>query len=81
MDGDTDERARAAQLEVLRRIGPAGRVRIAAEMSEAARRIAFEAEARRHPELDEVACREAVLERLWGADLARAVRGSRGVGR
>jgi hypothetical protein len=75
--GDTDEKARAVQLAVLRRLGPAERVRIAAEMSEDARRIAIEGELRRHPELSEAEARQAVLDRLWGAELAAAVRKAR----
>jgi hypothetical protein len=67
---DTDEKARAAQVAVLRQLGPSGRVRVAAEMSEDARRIAFDGERRRHPELSAAEVRRAVLVRLWGADLA-----------
>lgn len=74
---DTDDGARAAQLAVLRRLGPSERVRIAAEMSEDVRRIAFEAERRRHPELSVGEARQAVLDRIWGADLAAAVRRAR----
>jgi hypothetical protein len=74
---DTDDKARAAQLAVLRRLGPAERVRLAAEMSEDLRRIAFEAEQRRRPELSAEDARQAVLDRIWGADLAAAVRNAR----
>lgn len=75
--GDTDENARAAQLAVLRRLGPSEKVRIAAEMSEDVRRIAIEAELRRHPELSPAEARQAVLDRLWGPALAAAVRRAR----
>ena len=75
--GDTDDKARAVQLAVLRRLGPSERVRIAAEMSEDVRRIAIEAELRRHPELTQAEARQAVLERLWGTTLAAAVRRAR----
>jgi len=74
---DTDDKALAVQLAVLRRLGPSERMRLAAEMSEDVRRIAFEAEQRRHPELSAVEARQAVLDRIWGADLAAAVRRSR----
>lgn len=74
---DTDDKARAAQLAVLRRLGPSERVRIAAELSEDVRRIAFEAEQRRHPELSALEARQAVLDRIWGPDLAAAVRRTR----
>ncbi len=67
---DTEEKARAAQIEALRRLGPSGRSRIAAEMSEDARRIAFEAERRRHPELSPDEARRVVLTRIWGEALA-----------
>jgi hypothetical protein len=71
---DTDEEALAVQLATVRRLGPAGRVLAAAEMSEDARRIAFEAERRRHPELSEAEARRAVLRRLWGRELADKLR-------
>jgi hypothetical protein len=71
--GDTDEKARTAQIAALRRLGPSGRVRLAAEMSEDARRIAFEGEQRRHPELSASEVRRMVLGRIWGAELASAV--------
>jgi hypothetical protein len=74
---DTDPKARAAQLAVLRRLGASERVRLAASMSEDVRRIAFEAEQRRHPELEAADARQAVLDRIWGADLATAVRRAR----
>lgn len=75
--GDTEDKARAVQLAVLRRLGPSERVRIAAEMSEDVRRLAIEGELRRHPELTEAEARQAVLERLWGVTLAAAVRHAR----
>lgn len=77
---DTDDEARAVQLAVLRRLGPSERVRLAAEMSEDVRRIAFEAEQRRHPALSAAEARQAVLDRIWGADLAAAVRRARAEG-
>lgn len=71
------DKARAAQHAVVRRLGPSERVGLAAEMSEDLRRISFEAEQRRHPELSADEARLAVLERMWGADLAAAVRRAR----
>lgn len=71
--GDTGDGARAAQLAALRRLGPSGRVRLAAEMSEDARRIAIEGERRRHPELSVAQARRAVFARIWGEELAAAV--------
>lgn len=70
---DTEAHALEAQLAAVRRLGPAGRVRLAVAMSEDARRISFEAERRRHPELDAAAARRAVLRRIWGVDLAARV--------
>jgi hypothetical protein len=65
--------ATAAQVAAARRLGAAERFRIAAEMSEEARRISIEGERRRHPELSEAAARARVLRRLWGAELAARV--------
>ena len=73
MQRDTDADALEAQLAALRRLGPAGRVRLAAEMSEDVRRISFEGERRRHPELTVAEARHAVLRRVWGAQLAARV--------
>jgi hypothetical protein len=70
---DTDDLAREAQVAAVRRLGPAERLRLAAEMSEDARRISIEGERRRHPELSEAEARRAVHRRLWGADLAARV--------
>jgi hypothetical protein len=70
---DTDDRARDAQVAAVRRLSAAERLRLAAEMSEDARRISIEGERRRHPELTEPEARRAVLGRLWGAELAARV--------
>lgn len=75
MHGDTSEKAEAAQIAVLQRLGASERVRLAAEMSEEARRIAIEGELRRHPERSVADARRAVLARIWGARLADAVFG------
>jgi hypothetical protein len=73
MQRDTSADALEAQLAALRRLGPVGRVRLAAEMSEDVRRISFEGEKRRHPELTVEQARLAVLRRLWGDELAARV--------
>jgi hypothetical protein len=73
MQRDTEAGALEAQLAAVRRLGPAGRVRLAVEMSEDVRRISFEGERRRHPELSAAEARLAVLRRLWGAQLAARV--------
>jgi hypothetical protein len=70
---DTEAHALEAQLAAVRQLGPAGRVRLAVEMSEDARRISFEGERRRHPELTADEARLAVLRRHWGAQLAARV--------
>jgi hypothetical protein len=74
MSLDTEAAARDAQVAALRRLGPSGRLRLAAEMSEDARRISIEGERRRHPDLTEAEARRAVLRRLWGPELASRVR-------
>lgn len=71
---DTDPRAFAAQVAVVRRLGPSGRVSMAADMSDAARRIAIDGELRRHPELSEEDAWWIVCRRTWGAALAARVR-------
>jgi hypothetical protein len=73
MQRDTEAGALEAQLSALRRLGPAGRVRLAAEMSEDVRRISFEGERRRHPELTVEEARLAVRRRQWGDQLAARV--------
>ena len=73
MASDTEALASAAQVAAARRLGMAGRLRRAAEMSEEARQISIEGERRRHPELSEAQARGRVLRRLWGADLAARV--------
>ena len=67
MARDTTRAAERAQIAVLRRLGPSERVRMAAEMSEDARRIAIDSERRRHPELSEDEARWIVLRRIWSS--------------
>jgi hypothetical protein len=76
MASDTEALASAAQVAAARRLGTAGRLHRAAEMSEEARQISFEGERRRHPELSEAEARGRVLRRVWGAELAARVLGS-----
>jgi hypothetical protein len=70
---DTSDAAFQAQVAAARRLGMAGRFRMAAQMSEDARRIAIEGERRRHPELTEEEARRIVLARIWGPELAARV--------
>lgn len=58
---------------MLRRLGPSGRVELAADMSEDIRKVALEAEQRRHPELSAAEVRRSVLGRMWGQALADKV--------
>jgi hypothetical protein len=73
MADDTTAAARDAQVAAARRLAPSERLRLAAEMSEDARRIAIDGERRRHPELTEAEARQVVFRRLWGAELAARV--------
>jgi hypothetical protein len=73
MTTDTDDAAQRVQLAANRRLSASERVRLAVEMSEAARRIAIDGERRRHPELTEEQARRVVLRRMWGAALAEQV--------
>jgi hypothetical protein len=81
MASDTEDSALRAQLAASRRLGASERVRIAAEMSEDARRISIEGERRRHPELSEEEARQRVFRRLWGSELASRVDASLSGGR
>lgn len=73
MARDTEDRAQDAQVAAIQRLSPSERLRLAAEMSEDARRISIEGEQRRHPELTEDEARNAVFRRLWGPVLAGRV--------
>lgn len=73
MSLDTTGAAQRAQIDAVRRLGPAGRFARAAEMSEDARRISIASELRRHPAWTEAEARAALFCRLWGPDLAARV--------
>ena len=70
---DTSDSALVAQVEAMRRLGPAGRVRAAAELSEAMLRISIEGAQRRHPEYTAEEARRSVLSAVWGDALASRV--------
>lgn len=72
-ESDTDGPAQAAQLAAVRRAGPAGRVLLAAEMSEDVRRIVAEGVRRRNPGLGESEARFALFRALFGEGLALRV--------
>jgi len=70
---DTTTTAHQAQLVALRKLGPGGRMRLAAQMSEDVRQIAIAGELRRHPEYTLLEARKAVLDAAWGEPLASRV--------
>lgn len=73
LPNDTDERARAVQIRLLRAATPQRRAEVALAMSQRCRWLAREALKRRHPELDDAALDWMLAEQLYGhALIARA---------
>ena len=70
---DTSPAAAAAQLEQLRRMGPAGRLRAGLRFSQSMIALSRAALRRRNPELDERELRLLWIEQTYGTDLARKV--------
>jgi len=70
---DTSPAVAAAQLELLRRMGPAGRLRAGLRFSQTMIALSRAALRRRNPELDERALRLLWIEQTYGAELARKV--------
>ncbi len=70
---DTSGAAQEAQLAAWRRLGPSGRMQLAAEMSEDVRAIALEGISRLHPELSRDEARHALLVAMYGEALAARV--------
>ena len=70
---DTSRAAHEAQIEALRRMGPAGRLRAGLRFSRSMIALSRAALRTRHPELDEQALRLLWIEQNYGAALARAV--------
>ena len=70
---DTSPAAAAAHLELLRRMGPGGRLRAGLRFSQSMIALSRAALRRRNPELDERALRLLWIEQTYGADLARKV--------
>jgi hypothetical protein len=66
---DTSPEAHAAQLRAYARLGPARRVALAFELSEAAREIAIEGVRARSPGLSRSRAREIGLRRILGGEL------------
>jgi hypothetical protein len=73
MASDTTTAAQEAQVIAARRLGPEGRLRAAAELSEDIRRISVEGVLRRHPGYSLEQARREVFGRIWGEELARRV--------
>lgn len=75
---DTTRHARRVQERTWRSLGPRGRVRLAASMSDDARQITTAGIVRRHPEFtDERVVRELIL-RMHGVDVSTGARNPRG---
>jgi len=65
---DTTPRAAAIQLELYRQAGPARRVQIAVELSDAVRATALSGIRRRHPEYSEREVARSFLRLVYGMD-------------
>jgi ABC-type uncharacterized transport system YnjBCD ATPase subunit len=70
---DTDENSYRIQIDIYRRLGAEARARMAAEMSEDARRIALAGIRQRHPEYDGQQARRALFRLLLGDGVVRAM--------
>lgn len=70
---DTSPAAAAAQLELLRRMGPGGRLRAGLRLSQSMIALSRAALRKRNPGLDERALRLLWIEQTYGAELARKV--------
>jgi hypothetical protein len=73
MASDTTSAAQLAQVLAARRLGAEGRLRVAVELSEDARRISVDGVLRRHPDYSIEQARRQVLGALWGEALALRV--------
>ncbi|MCE9635512.1 MAG: hypothetical protein K8T90_07390 [Planctomycetes bacterium] len=70
---DTSPAAHAAQIEVLRRMGPSGRLQAGLRFSAAMIAMSRAALRARHPEADETLLKILWIEEQYGVDLAAAV--------
>lgn len=66
---DTSPEAFAYQIDRYRELGPGGRSRIAAEISDAVRETSLAAIRRRHPEYSEAEVRRMFVKVVYGIDL------------
>jgi hypothetical protein len=71
MPFDTSPAMMEAQIQLYREIGPEGRGRIAAEMSDMLRELAVTGVRLRHPEYDEEQVLAAVLDVFYGGQAVR----------
>ena len=69
---DTSSQAHEVQRAAHRRLGAAGRVELAFEMSAQARQISIAGMRSRDPELSQVEARSQLLRRILGDDLYQA---------
>jgi hypothetical protein len=69
---DTTRDAERKQIEILRRMGPEGRLRAAIELSRSSRRLLWEGVQRRHPDYDERQIRFETIRLTLPKDLFRA---------
>jgi hypothetical protein len=74
---DTSLEAHERWLEALRALEPAERFRLAAAMSDEIRAITEAGIRHRHPDLSDDEVKLQLVERLFGADMARVARRSR----
>lgn len=72
--GDTSAEAHTQQLKAWRRMTPDERIAIAADMSDALRRLVEAGVRNRHPDDAEPQVQAAVAEALLGPELAAALR-------
>jgi hypothetical protein len=68
---DTSAEAENIQADIVRRLGPDRRLRMAIAMSEDLRSMAMQRLRQQHPEFDEAALRRALIEELYGIRIGR----------
>lgn len=73
MASDTTPAAQEAQVIAARRLGHAGRLKAAAELSDDVRRVSVDGVLRRNPGYTFEQARREVLRRVWGEALASRV--------
>ena len=69
---DTAKDAEKKQIEILRRMGPEGRLRAAIELSRTSRKVLSEGVRRRHPDYDERQTRLETIRLTLPKELFRA---------